>query len=71
MTYDIKDFDKALLNAYGADEQVKIYYWKNLLKVFHGLDKSNLKQANSLMNIFVNSLTFEEKIKFFKLAEQA
>ena len=74
MTYDIKDFDKVLLHAYGAygtDEVTKSYYWKNLLKVFHGLDRSNLKQANSLMNIFVNSLTFDEKIKFFKLAEQA
>lgn len=69
MTYTIADFDKALLYAYGADSWVKTYYWTNLLKIYHGLDKVNTAKANSLLNIFVSRLTVEEKIKFFNIGE--
>lgn len=71
MKNNIKEFDFALACAYGADLWAKTYYWSNLIKVYHSLQKDDIPKAASLMNIFIDNLSFEDKIKFFRIVENA
>ena len=65
-----KDFENSWLFAIGCDEWAQVMYWKNLLKIYWSLEDEYLPVANIKMNDLLNSLTFEEKVKFFKLVEK-
>ena len=65
-----KNFENSWLFAICCDKWAQVMYWKNLLKIYWSLEDEYLPVANLKMNEFLNSLIFEEKVKFFKLVEK-
>ena len=66
----MKKFENACLCAIACNEWAQKMYWKNLLKIYWSLEDDLLPEATEKLNETINYLTFEEKVKFFKLVEK-
>jgi hypothetical protein len=70
MIYTISDFDKALLYFHACDEWAKNHYFRELVKIWHGLSREDLPKANSLMAIALGHMSIDRRIEILEMLEK-